>query len=723
MNVDDANYAATTDTTNQDLEDSFNISDIDLEMGLEDYEENYQQLDNLDVVSVAQVDLFLTNLYKYFIGRGFRNIIVTQIVNLSLVTFLVLFCIWLFSCVRFDILMNMRDPGQVYHISQIINWSGLASMHWYLVISLILFCAFFVWKIIRIGYDTQKMREMQHFYNVHLAISDFELSTIRWQKVVEKVQELQEQHHFYLGKDEFTLHNVANHVLKKENYLVAMFNKEIFDFTIPHTHAPFFTKTMEWNIQYAMINYLFDDRMKLKKDFLDFHKREELANGLQKRLTLMAVLNLILAPFLGLFLIFWGVFERGQEFYKTPSKLSSRRWSHLAKWNFREFNELPHVFYERMKLSTKYADEYLQQFPNYWLSDIAKLGAFIISTFLFVMFIGMFLNDTILFHLELGADKSVFWWMGILSTALLVARGFIKESYIFYPEKKLKKVAEYIHYIPEEWIDNASKYRVKYRFLQLYEYRVWVMFKEILGIIINPIMMLTRLRNDSLAIVDFVRDYTLSHPQLGNVCKFSVFEYSDDPMMNSQKLSQLNNVCRLKKMEKSVFYFKQNTVTPSGSLLDTSVFANPSHNVRLHQPMQATLRNFNDMSFSPTAQQNFGDVSVSTFNSVYRPSGPQNSMMYSQYTNRQTKVTRNPNSPNSPTSAQNSVFLPPMLSTLPTSSLSSTSPTLTKDENPSADTINSGHLVDDLEALEEEQVNNTDGGPNMMEVFVGNIKK
>ena len=66
------------------------------------------------------------------------------------------------------------------------------------------------------------------------------------------------------------------------------------------------------------------------------------------------------------------------------------------------------------------------------------------------------------------------------------------------------------------------------------------MLKEIIGIIVNPIFMLTRLRSDALNIIDFVRDYTLSHKELGNVCKFGVFEYGVDPLMNSQRLSDTN---------------------------------------------------------------------------------------------------------------------------------------------------------------------------------------
>jgi len=679
----------------------------------------------IDVVSVAQSDLFLINMYKYFLGKGYRNIIVTQVVNLLLVTFLVMFSIWLFSCVNFGLVMSISENStNVRVLNDVVDWSALGHMHWYLVVCLVLFCGFFVWKVVKIVYDVQKMKEMQRFYNDDLQISDFELATIRWQKVVDQLHTLQEQHHFYLGKDTFTAHNVANHILKKENYLVAMFNKDLFDFTIPYVNISFFTKTMEWNLQHAVVNYLFDDRMKLKKEFMDYNSREQLANGLQKRLTLMAVLNLVFAPFLGLFLLFWGVFERGQEFYKTPTKLTSRRFSHLAKWKFREFNELPHVFYERMKLSHKYADDYLQQFPNYYVSDIAKLVAFILSTWLFVLFVAMIFNDFILFNLELGFNRSVFWWMGILSTVLLLVRGLIKDTFIFFPEKKLKKVADYIHYIPDEWLEKASHYSVRSQFLALYEYRLWVMLKEILGIIVNPLLMLVRFRKDTLQIVDFVRDYTLAHPELGHVCKFSVFEVGPENMMHSQRLSHLHSQCNQKKLEKSMYYFnqpvKETRIDAQSSLLDMSVFgANPplsgfdiavagtqvgAQNNR--NTLQETLQNFNDLSFAPSAAPT--TIASSQFVIANVPQlyqrRPPTTMTGTTGTvaNAVTTATTNPT-----TTTNQSTFLPSVL--------------IKPHQPQELQTFGSGNLLRDIEAQMEHSADDN-AQPTMMDLFFGTKK-
>lgn len=95
----------------------------------------------------------------------------------------------------------------------------------------------------------------------------------------------------------------------------------------------------------------------------------------------MGVLNAVLAPFIVLYLLmyyFFRYFEvRGvsviptkpdnyfsQEYHKNPSSIGSRSYTLYAKWKFREFNELPHIFSRRLDESYPAASMYIGQFPN-----------------------------------------------------------------------------------------------------------------------------------------------------------------------------------------------------------------------------------------------------------------------------------------------------------------------------------------------------------------------
>jgi hypothetical protein len=252
------------------------------------------------------------------------------------------------------------------------------------------------------------------------------------------------------------------------------------------------------------------------------------------------------------------------------------------------------------------------------------------------------------------------------------------------------------------------------------------MFKEILGIVINPILMLVRFRNETLQIVDFVRDYTLSHPELGYVCKFSVFELGLNPMMNSQRLSQLHTHCNEKKMEKSMFYFNRNasngggeptssdsnelfskpvsqmsmmhtttstgtTMTPQQSFLETSVFGSNTQMIPTDSLMQGTLQNLNNAAFAPTIRpttHHHQGLANSTIQNQQRL------LQQSQFVSRN----RNP--------GQQSVFLPSVL---------------VRPSQPQEQQIafNSGTLINDIEAQLEAEENDSIADVNMLDMFLG----
>ena len=65
----------------------------------------------------------------------------------------------------------------------------------------------------------------------------------------------------------------------------------------------------------------------------------------------MAVVNLLLAPFVLVFLLIYFFMRNAEKFYHQPSSAGSRRWSSLAAWRLREFNELPHYLNHRCALT------------------------------------------------------------------------------------------------------------------------------------------------------------------------------------------------------------------------------------------------------------------------------------------------------------------------------------------------------------------------------------
>ena len=64
----------------------------------------------------------------------------------------------------------------------------------------------------------------------------------------------------------------------------------------------------------------------------------------------VAIVNLLLAPFLLVFLLIYFFMRNAEKFYHQPSSAGARRWSALAAWRLREFNEVPHYLNHRRAL-------------------------------------------------------------------------------------------------------------------------------------------------------------------------------------------------------------------------------------------------------------------------------------------------------------------------------------------------------------------------------------
>ena len=63
----------------------------------------------------------------------------------------------------------------------------------------------------------------------------------------------------------------------------------------------------------------------------------------------LAWANLALAPFVFVFLAIHFFLRNAEQLYHHPSSVGARRWSPLARWRVREFNELPHYIEHRCR--------------------------------------------------------------------------------------------------------------------------------------------------------------------------------------------------------------------------------------------------------------------------------------------------------------------------------------------------------------------------------------
>ncbi|KAI8056863.1 autophagy protein Apg9-domain-containing protein [Syncephalis plumigaleata] len=428
------------------------------------------------------------------------------------------------------------------------------------------------WKLVVFVYDVRKLVEMYNFYTFLLEIPDCDMQTVDWNLVVSRIIKLRETTPSILNAHpslRINAHDICNRILRKENYLIALINKDLLDLTVPAPlrympmlGGPLLTRTVEWNLQLCLINYAFDENGQVKKAFLRDSQRHMLIEGLRRRFITMGFINFICAPFIFVYLLLMLFFRYLAEYHKYPSAISSRQYTRFARWKFREFDELPHLFQKRLDRSLEDANRYVDQFPRQNTAHLARFISFIAGSFALVLFLLTILDQELLISFYITSDRSVAFYLGLFGTIFAVARGAIPdENIVFEPEKTLRAVVAETHYLPSEWRNRLHTDEIRRQFCELFDLKVTILLQELIAVIFTPFILWFSLPGCSSQIIDFFREFTVHVDGVGYICSFALFDFKRHGNIRYGAPSEAINehyISKEGKMEKSFINFKAN---------------------------------------------------------------------------------------------------------------------------------------------------------------------
>ncbi|SCU81353.1 LAME_0B06656g1_1 [Lachancea meyersii CBS 8951] len=478
--------------------------------------------------NVENLDIFLQEVYEYYLGNGFYCICIEKILNISTLLFVVLISTYFGCCIDYSKLPSSHKISEV-QISQCYTTQitgATKGLLW-------LFYVFVALKVLQFYFDVKSLRDIRNFYTYLLDIPDKELQTIAWQIVIKQIILLKDQNAVTANvvevkaKNRIDAHDVANRIMRKENYLIALFNNDVLDLSlpIPLYRTSTLTKTLEWNLNLCIIGFAFNESGYLKQSFLKASQRGFLEEELRKRFMLAGFLNIILSPFLVAYFVLLYFFRYFNEYKTSPSALSSRQYTPIAEWKFREYNELYHLFQKRLGLSVELANEYIDQFPKEKTNLIMKFVAFVSGSFVAVLGILTVFDPENFLNFELTHDRSVLFYISVFGTIWAVCRSSVSNEYkVFDPEVTLKEVVSYLHFNPKEWEERYHTEEVKQEFCKLFNLRVVLLLRELASLIMTPFILWFSLPKSSGKIVDFIRDVSVYVDGLGYVCKYATFE-------------------------------------------------------------------------------------------------------------------------------------------------------------------------------------------------------
>ncbi|KOB66422.1 putative APG9 autophagy 9-like 1, partial [Operophtera brumata] len=417
---------------------------------------------------IEDLDSFFTRMYRYYVRGGFYPMIFSDLFCLLQFIFIIWFSTFLIHCVNYPRLFR-RDASAnrsekltiddvVYSSSVCVDniswkwWSliALCSIIWFMRLCLSIYHLYY-------AYDTKL------FYKNALKIQESDLAWINWSTIQDRVREAQPEHHMCVHKQEI---NEIN------NYMVAMVNKNLLPLQI---HIPlagdfhYLSRGLKWNLEFLLFCDPWENCWQLREAYKDHSKRMVLARQLERQILLLALFNLLFAPFI-------------------------QAWQILYFF----FNYAEHELRDRLTRAHKPATKYLNSFTSPITTVFARNIVFLSGSVLGVLvMLSVYDEDVLTVEHERGGCAGP-------------ARG----------EELFVQVLGHVHYLPAAWRGRAHTKDVAAHFQQLFQFRAVYIIFELLSPLLCPLVLLS-LRARALDIVDFYRNFTVSVLGIGDVCSFA----------------------------------------------------------------------------------------------------------------------------------------------------------------------------------------------------------
>ena len=235
-------------------------------------------------------------------------------------------------------------------------------------------------------------------------------------------------------------------------------------------------------------------------------KREEKIGKINAQLRIYGLILAILLPIIFLFLAIYCFFRYTEEIKTNANEtLISKQWTRHAKYKYRCYCELPHLFEIRMNSARIAVNKYLSQFYSKSLVIVNRCLLTICASLLAILIFLAVVNEENLIKKYFLA-RSLLWWCTGLGLLIGYLRQMAPPRYnVFDPWTPMKDLAEIIA-IPESWIIYAHDLSIYREINSYFQPRGLLFLEEVLAILVLPYLMIFILPKQIERLVHFLLD-------------------------------------------------------------------------------------------------------------------------------------------------------------------------------------------------------------------------
>jgi autophagy-related protein 9 len=261
-------------------------------------------------VNQTDLDTFLAEVYEYYTGSGIYSMLLKRVITLLQTGFVVTFTTFLSWCIDYSKISHS------HRMSEVIVPKCTNRMHGFWIFMLWLFIMYWLYSFYRLLMGIPRLRVMHDFYHYLLDIPDRDIQTVQWQQVVSRIMALRDQNLAtasnlsaesrklldHKSRQRLDAIDIASRLMRRDNYLIALFNKEVLDVAVS---IPFlgnrytFSETTRWHLNLAVMDFVFSSGStgQFNQDFLKEKNRRDLVTKLKTRFLWVGIISIVCAPF------------------------------------------------------------------------------------------------------------------------------------------------------------------------------------------------------------------------------------------------------------------------------------------------------------------------------------------------------------------------------------------------------------------------------------------
>eukprot|EP00451_Oxyrrhis_marina_P033200 CAMPEP_0204374970 /NCGR_PEP_ID=MMETSP0469-20131031/48940_1 /ASSEMBLY_ACC=CAM_ASM_000384 /TAXON_ID=2969 /ORGANISM="Oxyrrhis marina" /LENGTH=831 /DNA_ID=CAMNT_0051365595 /DNA_START=8 /DNA_END=2503 /DNA_ORIENTATION=- len=530
--------------------------------------EGYTRLDEADLETAGEdwnvndvpqdLDRFLSTVYTYYEQKGYWGFVSRSCSHLVALSFYIGFSFLLLFFVDWNALLSCVSEETCRHARIWYRHPFEKLSLWRCIVFAYGCLGFVYWlyNVLVLRHHLGEASDKREYFRERLGICDDALCAMTWAEVVRRLVQQQEVSPFCIVQERLTALDVANIIMREDNWMIAFANHGVLTSCLPNWIPPriMFTKAVLWNFRFL----LFDGCLTSER-FFDSQSRISSAvygdvAGLATRSKVMSILNcvFILPILLGAVVFFF--MRHAEDFRSHRSTPFERKWTEYAEWSFREFNELPHEFRARLAASedaTRALGVALRNSSTQGsvLKSIRSCVKHISGSILAILVFIAFFDDAPLLFVHIGG-RNLLWYLAFFGIMVALASevdaaqqvnntGRVPSPVHIY--STLMSKVKCSHFLPWVWrltdplkktqgrneeaearaeFSRAAQRARQEIFGQFFCPRIQVLVDELFGVVLAPIIFFFFFPRAAPGLLELVRNCRYETEKLGDWCAY-----------------------------------------------------------------------------------------------------------------------------------------------------------------------------------------------------------